>query len=57
MDTGAKAYVVSLSGRPNEKAKEMAKNYGIDVLSPMEVGEFFSSRITQYISKSVRAGV
>jgi len=58
MDTGAKTFVVCLSGRPGAQAKELAKNYGIDVLSPMEVGDFFSARITQYINaKSVRAGV
>jgi len=57
MDTGAKAFVVCLSGRPNEKAKELARNYGIDVLSPMEVGDFFSSRIAQFIgsAKAARA--
>jgi len=59
MDTGAKAFVVCLSGRPDAKAKELARNYGIDVLSPMEVGDFFSNRITQFIRspKTVRAGI
>jgi len=59
MDTGAKAFVVCLSGRPDAKAKELARNYGIDVLSPMEVGDFFSTRITQFIrsSKAVRIGI
>ena len=58
MDTGAIAFVVCLSGRPDAKAKELARNYGIDVLSPMDVGDFFSSRITQYIRspKAVSAG-
>ena len=49
MDTGAKTFVVCLSGRPDEQAKELARNYGIDVLTPMEVGDFFSTRITQFI--------
>jgi len=49
MDTMAETYVVCLSGRPDDKAKELARNYGIDVLTPMEVGDFFSSRITQFI--------
>jgi predicted RecB family endonuclease len=59
MDTGAKAFVVCLSGRPDAKAKELARNYGIDVLSPMEVGDFFSTRIAQFIKspKAVRIGV
>jgi predicted RecB family endonuclease len=57
MDTGAKTFVVCLIGRPDEKAKELARNYGIDVLTPMEVGDFFSSRITQFIRspKAARA--
>jgi hypothetical protein len=49
MDTGVNAFVVCLSGRPDGKAKELARNYGINVLSPMEVGDFFSTRITQFI--------
>jgi len=58
MDTGARVYVVCLSGRPKERAKEMARSYEIDVLSPMEVGDFFSRRITQFInSRTIRAGV
>ena len=58
MDTGAKTYVVCLSGRPDAKAKDLARNYGIDVLSPMDVGDFFSTRITQFIqAKSSRSGI
>jgi len=58
MDTGASAFIVCLSGRPDGKAKELARNYGIDVLSPMEVGDFFSSRITQSIrSNAMRARI
>ena len=59
MDTGTNAFVVCLSGRPDAKAKELARNYGINVLSPMEVGDFFSTRITQFIKspKAVRIGV
>jgi len=58
MDTGAKTFVVCLSGRPDPQAKELARNYGIDVLTPMEVGDFFSARITQFIrAKSARASV
>jgi len=49
MDTMAETYVVCLSGRPDDRSKELARNYGIDVLTPMEVGDFFSSRITQFI--------
>ena len=59
MDTGANTFVVCLSGRPGAKAKELARNYGIDVLTPMDVGDFFSNRIAQFIKspKTVRAGI
>jgi len=49
MDTGAKTYIVCLSGKANADTEEMAKSYGIDVLSPSEVGDFFSERIAQKI--------
>ena len=49
MDTDAKVYVVCLSGRPNDGAKELGKNYGIEILGPREVGDFFSMRIALQI--------
>jgi hypothetical protein len=49
MDTGANAYVVCLSGRPSAEVRTLAKDYGIDVLGPGEVGDFFSGRIAQKI--------
>jgi hypothetical protein len=49
MDTDAKVYVICLSGRPNDSAKELAKNYGIEILGPREVGDFFSKRIALQI--------
>jgi hypothetical protein len=49
MDTGARVFVVCLSGRPTPKARELAKSYDIDVLSPSEVGDFFSTRIVEHI--------
>ncbi len=52
MDTGAKTYVVCLSGRPKGKAEEMAKCYGIEILGPKEVGDFFSQRIEKHISEA-----
>ncbi len=57
MDTDAKVFLVCLSGRPSPKARDLARNYGIDVLSPMEVGDFFSTRIVEHIRapKAVRA--
>ncbi len=50
MDTGARTFVVCLSGRPKGKAQEMAKYYGIEILGPKEVGDFFSKRIERHIS-------
>jgi len=49
MDTGAKTFVVCLSGRPTLEASVLARNYGIEVLSPSQVGDFFSNRIAQNI--------
>ncbi len=49
MDTGAKTFVVCLSGSPKGKAQEMAGYYGIEVLGPREVGDFFSKRISQKV--------
>jgi hypothetical protein len=49
MDTGAKTFIVCLSGRPKAEAKDLARIYGIDVLSPSEVGDFFGDRIAQRI--------
>lgn len=49
MDTGAEAFIVCLSGRPKERAKELSENYGIQILGPREVGDFFTRRITQII--------
>ena len=57
MDTGARTFVVCLSGRPDAEAKELARIYGIDVLSPSDVGDFFSNKIAQNIRipKTARA--
>ena len=49
MDTGAKTFVICLSGRPKPEAQELANCYGIEVLGPKEVGDFFSKRISQKI--------
>ena len=49
MDTRAKVYIVCLSGSPKPEAKDIARSYGIDILGPSEVGDFFSRRITQQI--------
>ncbi len=55
MDTGAKCFVVCLSGKPNREAKELAKCYGIAILGPKEVGDFFSGLIAERIRSPVSA--
>jgi len=52
MDTGANAYVVCLSGKAKPEAREMADIYGIEVLGPKEVGDFFSQRIALQVSSA-----
>lgn len=56
MDTGAKTYVICLSGRPTPEAKEMARYYGIEILDPSDVGDFFCKKITQQIRSTKNAG-
>jgi hypothetical protein len=47
MDSGAETYIVSLQGRPSAAVANLARGYGIEILGPGSVGDFFSSRITQ----------
>jgi hypothetical protein len=47
IDTDAEVFIVCLSGRAREQGKELASIYKMDILTPKEVGEFFSRRITQ----------
>ena len=49
MDTGAETFIVCLSGRPKDRAKELSVNYGIQILGPKEVGDLFTKRITKLI--------
>ena len=50
MDTGAKTFVICLSGKPkDEDSKQLSRSYGVDVLGPKEVGDFFSSLIAKKI--------
>jgi hypothetical protein len=55
MDSGAETYIVSLQGRLPPEVAELARGYGIDVLGPGSVGDFFSSRITQQLRLSSRS--
>jgi hypothetical protein len=43
MDTGISGVLVCLSGRPSERAREVAAELGVRTLSPAEIGEFFKS--------------
>ena len=49
MDSGAETYIVSLQGRTSVEVSELARGYGIDILGPGSVGDFFGSRITRQI--------
>jgi predicted RecB family endonuclease len=55
MDTGAEVFAVCLSGKPKPEAREMAQHYGIEVLGPKEVGDFFSNRIALQVSFARRS--
>jgi hypothetical protein len=43
MDTGISGILVCLSGRPSERAREVAAELGVRILSPAEIGGFFKS--------------
>jgi len=43
MDSGASAVLVCLSGRPTERARALAAELCVNILSPAEIGEFFKS--------------
>ncbi len=53
MDTEAKLFVVCLSGRPSPEAREMSDCYGVDIIGPKEVGDFFSGLIAGKIRSPV----
>ena len=55
MDSGAETYVVSLQGRPSQEVSDLARGYGIEILGPGSVGDFFSSRITEQLKVSARS--
>ena len=52
MDTGVEIFIVCLSGKPRERAKELCDSYGIVVLGPREVGDFFTRRIARLMSRA-----
>jgi hypothetical protein len=43
MDTGISAVLVCLSGKPSERARQLAAELGVRILSPAEIGGFFRS--------------
>ena len=45
LDAKVTAFIVSLNGRPSERAKELANGYGIGIITPAEVGDFFSKKL------------
>jgi len=54
MDTETEALIICLSGRPTPEGKRLADEYGIEVLNPGDVGNFFAKRITQQIKATRR---
>ena len=54
MDTGANTAIVCLSGKPRDEAKELASFYGLEVLGPKEVGDFFNNMISAKIRSAGR---
>jgi hypothetical protein len=57
IDTNAETYVVCLSGRPSTDAQRMAAKYGISVLTPGQVGDFFSMRVSEMIRSPEKAAL
>ena len=49
MDTGADVFIICLSGKPRDRASDLSANYGVRVLGPREIGDFFTSRITKLV--------
>ena len=41
MDTGISGVLICLSGRPSQRAQEVAAELGVRILSPAEIGRFF----------------
>jgi hypothetical protein len=54
IDTGADTFVVCLQGKPTPEAADMARSYGIEVLGPGSVGDFFNRKITQQLRAIAR---
>jgi hypothetical protein len=52
MDTGARVFVVCLSGRPGPQAEGLARNYDMEILGPKEVGDFFEERIARQVQST-----
>jgi hypothetical protein len=49
LDTGAETYIVCLQGKPTPEAAALASEYGLGMLGPGSVGDFFNQRITQQL--------
>ena len=43
MDTGISGVLICLSGRPSERAREVAAELGVRILSPAGIGGFFKA--------------
>ena len=54
-DTGAETFIVCLQGKPTPEAGLLARQYGVEVLGPGSVGDFFNKKITQQLRSLTRA--
>jgi hypothetical protein len=55
LDTGAETFIICLQGKPTPEAGALARQYGVEVLGPGSVGDFFNKKIIQQLRSLTRA--
>lgn len=55
LDTGVKAYLVCLKGKPTPSGAELANEYGIRILSPAEIAPFFENKEWLEVASATRS--
>lgn len=50
MDSQASVFLVCLKGRPSEGGSKLAKEYGLRILGPADIGSFFDKELTLILS-------
>lgn len=51
IDSHATVFLVCLKGRPSEGGSKLAKEYGVRVLSPADIGSFFEKELVLMAAK------